>query len=559
MTTAKRVYLYLVSLVALVILAVGTGRLLGLLLALPVANRGVALVGGSFDTQQLSLSLAMILIGGGVWWGFWYNIRNKAASDSAEIGAAFRKLYLNFVQALSALIGLAAAIDAFNWLFGGLQSSDYPPMRLATLAVASVVWYFHWRLSEREGHPSPSGVTLRRWYVYILSGWGLTLLAVNVVQFISNTVSFLPFWDPALVSGNYWNTAAENLSGTLVGGITWWFFWFKMARRDAGSTLRQVYYYLFAIPGSAIAGLVALTNMLYGLTGYFVGLSSGGAYFRFLNWTLPAALVAAGIWFYHQHLAQEEAEATDGKTFSARRIYLYLMSFISLGTLVAGLVVLIGILLDWMINAVSPGIIISSSNWWQGQLSASLALLIVGVPIWVYFWSNVLKMMLAGGDAECRARSRRIFLYVILGASILASVAALVNLVYLLINALFQGGTADLLRSIKWSIQSLAVSIPVLLYFWGIVRADQKLGAETVAAHKDVTLIVADSETGMIKALEAALGYRLKVLHSLSGIKYPDASDDEITSIVNQIQLTPGRKIMLVATSQGWLVIPYSG
>jgi hypothetical protein len=304
--------------------------------------------------------------------------------------------------------------------------------------------------------------------------------------------------------------------------------------------------------------LVALTTILYWLTGYFVGLSSqGGAYFSFLNWTLAAVLVAAGMWFYHQRLAQEEADAAAEKHFSARRVHLYLMSFISLGTLVAGLVVLIGILLDWIISATSHGVIVSTSGWWQGQLSASLSLLVVGVPIWAYFWGNVLKMMFAGGDAERRARSRRVFLYVVLGASILATVAALVNLVYMLLNAVLQGGAEDLLRSIKWSIQSLSVSIPVLVYFWSVIKADQKLGAEAVAAHKDVTLIVTDSGAALAKKLEAALGYRIKILRSLSEMPYPDASDDEIASIANQIQSAPGRKLILVRGEIGWLPVPY--
>ncbi len=558
MTTAKRVYLYLVSLVALVLLAVGVGRLIGLLLALLGATQPVTLAGDDVNVRQFSLSLAMILIGGGVWWGFWHSIQKNVAANPFETGAAFRKLYLNFIQAISALIGLAAAIDTFNWMFGGFRSSDYPPMRLATFIAAAAVWYFHWRLSEREGHPTSAALTLRRWYIYILSAWGLSLLAVNVVQFISSTGSFLPFWTPSLVAGNYWNAVSENLSGALVGGVAWWFFWFKMARGDAGSTLRQVYYYLFAIPGSAIAGLVAFTTMLYWLAGYFFGLSSdGGVYFRFLNWTLPTVLVAAGVWFYHQRMAQEEAETNAGKQFSARRIYLYLMSFISLGTLVAGLVVLTGILLDWIISAVSPGIILNTSGWWQGQLSASLALLVVGVPIWVYFWSNVLKMVFAGGDAERRARSRRVFLYIVLGASILATVAALVNLVYMLLNAILQGGSADFLRSIKWSIQSLAVSIPLLVYFWSVIKADQKLGAEAVAAHKEVSLIVPESAAGLAEKLEAALGYRIKVLRSLSEIHYSDATDDEIASIANQIRSAQGRRVMLVSGPAGWLVIPY--
>jgi hypothetical protein len=82
MTTAKRVYLYLVSLVALVLLAVGVGWLIGLLLALLGATQPVTLAGGDVNVQQFSLSLAMILIGGGVWWGFWHSIQKNVAANA---------------------------------------------------------------------------------------------------------------------------------------------------------------------------------------------------------------------------------------------------------------------------------------------------------------------------------------------------------------------------------------------------------------------------------------------------------------------------------------------
>jgi hypothetical protein len=253
MTTAKRVYLYLVSLVALVLLAVGVGRLFGLLLALPGATQAVTLAGNDVNIQQFSLSLAMILIGGGVWWGFWHSIQKSVAANPAETGAAFRKLYLNFIQTLSALIGLAAAIDSFGWLFGGLKSSGYPPMRLATFVVAAAVWYFHWIVSEKEGHPNAAAKTLRRWYIYILSGWGLALLAVNIVQFISNTAAFLPsglrHWLPQLLE-----CCVRKPQQRPCRRCDRWFFWFRMARGDAGSTLRQVFFTCLPYPVAPLRG-----------------------------------------------------------------------------------------------------------------------------------------------------------------------------------------------------------------------------------------------------------------------------------------------------------------
>jgi hypothetical protein len=560
MTTAKRVFLYLVSLVALALLAVGSGWLLSLCFDLLVAQIAVAPIKSSFNSQQLSLGLAMILIGGGLWLGFWRNIQKGVAADPVEIGTPFRKLYLNFVQLEAALTGLMAAISSLDWLLGGAKHAEYPPVQLATFIVASFVWFYHWRLSEKEGQPTLAARTLRRWYIYILSAWGLGLFSISIVLFIGNAASFLPIWGSTLIHGSFVNDVLRIMSGVLVGGLTWGFFWFRMARNDAGSTLRQIYFYLITISGSAIAGLTALAATLYWLIGFAAGLPAGDRpYFHFLVWTLPTMIVAAGVWLFHHKLAQEEAAGTEEKHLSARRVYLYLMSVISLGTLIAGMVALIGILLDVIITTVSRETIINAPGWWQGQLSMSLALLGVGVPIWIYYWRNVLKMTLVGGTAERRARSRRIFLYAVLGFSILATVASSVNLIYLVLNALLQSGSPALLRSMKGSLQALAVALPLLIYFWRIVKSDQRLGAETVTPQKEVTVVFPQSGVIILERLEALLGYRTKALLSLADFipENQSGSDDELNRLKDQIQSAPGNKVMLVMDANQWLVIPY--
>lgn len=561
MTTAKRVFLYLVALVALVLTAVGSGWLLSLLFKLLGAQQSLVPGTNSLNSQQLSLGLAMILIGGGMWFGFWRGIQKGVAANPHETGSSFRKLYLNFVQLEAVLTALIAAMSSLGWLFAGAKQAEYPPVQISTFIVASIVWFYHWRVSEKEGHPTPAAKTLRRWYIYILSAWGLGMFSISIVIFTGNLASFLPVWGTSLIHGSLVSDVMRVLSGVLVGGLTWGFFWFRMTRNDAGSTLRQIYYYLITIPGSAIAWLAALTTTLYWLFGFAVGLraNSGGSYFHFLVWTLPTMIVAAWVWVYHHNLAQGEAAATEQKHLSARRVYLYLMSVISLGTMIAGIVALIGILLDLIINAISSDTIINSSGWWQGQLSMSLALLVVGIPIWIYFWRNVLKMVLDGGAVERRMRSRRVFLYAILGVSILATVGSSVNLIYLVLNALLQSKSLGLLHSIKGSLQTLLVALPVLVYFWRTLKGDQHLGAETEITQKEITVVVPKTAVSIAESLESRMGYRIKILLSLADFipENNTGSEDELNRLVGQIQSAPGNKVMLILNVSGWLMIPY--
>ena len=269
-------------------------------------------------------------------------------------------------------------------------------------------------------------------------------------------------------------------------------------------------------------------------------------------------LVTAAIWVYHQRVTQEETVKAKDR-LSARRIHSYLMSFIGLGSLIAGLIILIGILLEVPIHAVSIEPMVVTSGWWRDQLSICLALVVVATPIWLYYWNRVLQMSVTG-VAERRARSRRIFLYVVVGAAILTLAADLVNILYQLLNGLLQGTFGiEVLRLSKWSLQTVVVAIPVLMYHWQIMRQDQRLGAEAAAVRKAVTVLVSDSKVGLVSQIEEKLGYRVRWLHYVGQMPedFPVLSDEEVSRLAGDIQAAPSTKVMLVAAGGSILVLPY--
>jgi uncharacterized membrane protein len=558
MSTAKRVYFYLVYTIALGMFAAGVSILLGVCFDVITKYSALQIGEQAFSRQALSLGLAMLVIGGALWFLFWRAIQRNVSRSLAEIGSAIRKLFMNLILAASALVGLYAAVGFLKWLMAGALLDQFPSGGLARLIVTGVIWYYHWRVTEEEGQPSPEAKTLRRWYVYLLSGWGLVALSVNLVGLVNNAVLHLPVWGTAIVSSEFWNSSLQsNLSWILLGGAVWAFHWFRMARGDFDSTLRQVYLYLLAISGGAIAGLVALTTSLFKVFRFAFGTLSTptDTYFQFLGWTVPLMLVAAAVWVYHLHVTQEEA-AHAQRRLSAWRVHSYLMSFIGLGTLIAGLIILLGILLDIPLRA---GSTVVTSGWWYNQLSVSLALVVVATPIWLYYWNRALQMV-ARGAAERRASSRRIFLYIVVGAAIVTLAADCINIIYQLLNGLLQGTSGtEVLRHSKWSLQTLVVAIPVLMYHWQILRQDQRLGAEAKAARKTVTVLVSDKALGLASRIEEKLGYKVHTLHYL-GRKpkgFPALSDKEISRLAADIKAAPGTKVMLIATGGKIQVLPY--
>ena len=560
MSSVRRVYYYLVTLITLGIFVSGIGVLLSLLFDITIS--GSSAIGQSnFIQQQLSLGLAMLVIGGPLWFFFWKSVRKNVSGNNLEIGATLRKFFLNFILVVTSLTAVFAAQAVLKWLMTGLPQSQSISGSLATFIVSLAVWYYHWRVSELEGHPSPSSKTLRRWYIYIVSGWGLVLLAVGLVQLVNASASYLPIWGNQLIGAGVWaGSIPDSVSLFISGGILWSFHWFRMSEGDTASNLRQIYIYLLAIVVSSIVGLVALTMGLYQVFVWIMGAAGdiSGSYFLFLDWVIPTLIVTAAIWVYHQSVAQEEAAELTERLLSAKRVHLYIMSFIGLGTLISGLIILFGTLLDLVINSLSPAIA-QQPGWWQKQLSLCVALMIVAVPLWSYYWNQIILLSTSGGIAEWRAKSRRIYLYVIIGASIIALAAALVNVVFQSLSGLLTGNFGiGVLQNSRWSIQSLIVAIPVLIYHWLIARQDQHRGAEAAVSLKNITALIDHQSRDLIGSLEKKLGAKIRILEYIGALAGPPMlSDEDLTKLTDEIRSSPFPKVMLIIHDSRFLVLPY--
>lgn len=559
MSSVRRVYFYLVTLITLGILAGGTGVLLSLVFDITISRSAIGQA--NFNQQQLSLGLAMLVIGGPLWFFFWRNIQKTIKGNLTETGAALRKFFLNFILVVSSLTAVFAAQTFLKALLSGSLQSGSSASSLATLIVSAAVWFYHWKISESEGHPSAAAKTLRRWYMYIVSGFGLVWLSLGLVQLVDSSTRYLPFWGNSIITGSVWSGAfQDNVITIILGGILWSFHWLHMSKGDVDSTLRQVYIYLLAISVSSVAGLTALVIALYRTLVWAMGAGevTSGGYFQFLGWVIPTLVVTAGVWFYHQSVAKEESVQVDERRLSSKRIHLYIMSFIGLGTLTSGLIILIGTILDLIINGINPAIAMQT-GWWQKQLSLSLGLLIVAVPLWMFYWNQVIKLSNTGGITEWRAKSRRIYLYVIIGASIITLAADMVNIVFQFLSGIMAGNfDLAVLQKSKWSIQSLLVAAPILIYHWQIARQDQRRGAESTGGTKAVTALIDRASRDLIERLEKQLGTKIRVLeYSVPSTGTPALSDEEITRLIVEIQASPTQQVMLVIRDGKVEVLPY--
>src|SRR5919108_745415 len=149
---------------------------------------------------------------------------------------------------------------------------------------------------------------------------------------------------------------------------------------------------------------------------------------------------------------------------SIRRLYFYLVAFISIEVVVWGLV---GLLRSVVNDTISGG---------ADALAQALALILVGVPIFLLHWLWVQRAS-ASDDEEKTATLRAVFFYAILLATLIPVVQ---NLLSFIDRALIQSTGLEVGRAFSlFREQTLADNLIAIImngvvaaYFWNILRGE---------------------------------------------------------------------------------------
>ena len=145
--TVRRLYLYGVSFVALMMAASGTTEILHFVLD---ELAGSPLVQSS--RVRLAVGLSLGLVGLPLWALHWWLISRRVREIPAELRSVVRKVYIYVVLAVGAGIWTATAVTTIQWLFGNRTFSGYSA---AAIVVWGAVWALHWRIETAEGQPTP--------------------------------------------------------------------------------------------------------------------------------------------------------------------------------------------------------------------------------------------------------------------------------------------------------------------------------------------------------------------------------------------------------------------
>jgi hypothetical protein len=514
---ARRLYIYGMLAISLAILTFGLVQLFELALE-AVADRFAAdvLVSSDIDErrQVLSQALALIVVSGPVWVLHWW-LAGRQLDDAGERASAIRLTYFAAAMAGALLFWFPTAIGLLQDLLGALLdaadvefSAADAARGLASLLGLTLVWSFH-AMAVRVDHRLLMTGAPRRWpfrlYLYGATTVGLIVLTVGATT-LAHMLADLTFADDVLTTGqDFWRRdLTEGLSSILVGALIWAGHWLYAARltvvggwlapAEQRSTIRRVYLYGAILLGAFMV-LRGFSGSLQEPLRLLFDVSDAPGRRDSVRQVIEPLLVAlpfAAIWLVHRHALTHEAEAyAESETqTSLARLYLYLLSLAGLALGAAAFAYLLGILIDLLLGG---GRTVSvSDDWWREQIARFAPLALVGATLWLWYWNQVAQRVAASPVDERRALSRRIYLYAVLGAALVAAIISLGVVLYQVFEALFGVvGNSGFIEDTSAAFGVLLVAAALVAFHGLVLRRDLEVQSEAVTAEvrRSLTLI----------------------------------------------------------------------
>ena len=553
MPRIQQAYVYIACAIAIHMVVLGAANVVRVLVELATATPPAAFLGLPFlfaegssrpgqTREQISLALALVLIGAPAWYLHWRGAQRAAARSDEDRASPVRSAYLHLVTFVTALLVFFHAHFALSALLGEWLRPAPDPRQLgsvlfaaslaqrvigplAMVAVAAIAWAFHTRVANADRRLiaiSGAAAAIRRVHTYLLAAIGLFAVLVAATGFLADLwrVAFetprpVPFEPPrgsleprpgpivvreiaTPVGDRLRYSVIEALPTLLVGVALWLAHWRpaqQLAARDDAegraelrSAVRKLALYFIAFV-SAVTVLVQLSVALVGLLRQALGDPDPGGGETLLaaaGTPLMSVAVFGAAWLLHRRVIaadtarQPELEAQA----DMRRLYYYLIAAIALVMLAFGGAGLVGVVGSYVMGYQTHR---------AEEIAGYIALVAVGLPFWAFHWSRNERHIWSGTAAESaaerRSRLRRLFFFVTIGGGALVMLVAGSSALFRILNGLLaQDLGLPVIHDIWHLLVNTATGVAVAAWHWRVLAADRRALAGVPSAPATVAM-----------------------------------------------------------------------
>ena len=533
MRVVRRAYFYVVSFISVQVVLWGVITLLNSLWSKPAA-------GGLEDL--LARGLSQVFIGVPIFIIHWRIVR-RDARQAEEQASYIRAIFLYalrastlvpvLVQGIILLRCLLMAIFATPSSYQGYLAA-HRPMDSFTIAVVNfVVWYAVELILRQDWKTIPETDTLaniRRIYRYAWLLLSLGTLVVGLQMIISYILNTLPEF-------NRISTASmiNGITLAVVAAPVWAWTWRLIGLscqqdEEKHATIRLIVFFVITMVSVAVtlsmAGMLAndLLQWLFGQANAVNG---------FINQhssVLANGMLFCVLWLYYSRSMHEAISDQEDpvRQRSLQHVYATIL------TLAGNIVTFIGVwtLLVLMTDQVFNLHMMASG--WRDPLSRGLAELLVGLPLWLKPWRTLQQDTTQDDEIARHARRftlRKVFLYLVIFASVIGLMSAGGYLIYRLVNAVFGNPIDDLAHFTVKQILLIGQILVWLLYHQRILRQDNlDIQQAMQARHAAYKTLVLEPEAGWPQASQL-VGFLKQQLPELPVTRVAVAGKDTIEGL----------------------------
>ena len=322
----RRVYVYGLALLSVVLLALGVGGVLGTTLDVAYeALFGAELLTGEplgLWSEPTRISLAMALVGGALWWWHWHRVASGDVRSTLRLVYVY--LFTVFGGAASVVIALTVLLyHVLQWFFGSPDTAsgrlhfDVLPGLFAGATVGGGLWAYHWAVVQQEATGTQRElVAARRVYGYLISAVGLVTLGVGLVIVFSVVIGLLsPGAGSQIIGDDEWrNPLVLAITLLVVGGPVWGLYWRDMQRiaiqggpEERTALSRRAFTFLiFGI--SVLLTLINLSIVLFRLFDAALGSEFTSNLLWEIRWSIGILLTAGAVSLYYWLVLREDRQ-----------------------------------------------------------------------------------------------------------------------------------------------------------------------------------------------------------------------------------------------------------
>ena len=503
---------YLVLYALVMLTATGADGLLGQLF-----SRTSTLVIG---TGAMARNVSFIVVGMPLLALMWLWTKRTFAEDRSSWAW---NLYVSAVSLTSLLMVITGIADFINsWL----RASRFDGNALAQIIVWGAVWAVHWRLDQATPEQN------RSFHLLLGSLVGLVTSVIGLSTLLGGLLARIVESSSQIVVTSY-SPIRSGLALTIAGVPAWSWYWLRNAyRRDRDETW-SAYALLAGVAGGLVTAVVAASTVIYKVLVWFLGdpiSDDPRRYFTNLPMAFAVALVGSLVWWYHQAVLAEGAQVRT----EVRRVYEYLISGIAVISAGVG----ISILVVSALEAVTRTSEIMYSEP-VNTLLLAITLLLIAVPIWWIFWSQITAAVKANPDVEHASATRRVYLFMLFGIGGVVALIALLTGVYTFFEAIFESRLGlPTLRRMRIPIGILVSTAAIAAYHWRVFRSDG-VHRERATGPRFV-LLVGPNDPELVRAIRHEFGARVELRKTVDGAWSPE-------NVLAQLRSTQSPAVMVAA------------